>query len=155
MCSCFSDFRLTGGWIFSECKSHHQVLRCLASRNLHRSPCGRHGGPVVSTVASQQEGHGSSLCGVCMFSPCWRGFPPGPPVSSHSPKTCRSGGLETLNCPESDWQSICVGLVMDWRPVQGLSLNKASRSKTNSLLSVVCFSSRIYSLLFELLFRCS
>uniref|UniRef100_A0AAR2IWA8 Immunoglobulin V-set domain-containing protein n=1 Tax=Pygocentrus nattereri TaxID=42514 RepID=A0AAR2IWA8_PYGNA len=31
---------------------------------------------------------GSSLCGVCMFSPCLRGFPPGSPVSSHSPKTC-------------------------------------------------------------------
>uniref|UniRef100_A0A0E9QMR1 Uncharacterized protein n=1 Tax=Anguilla anguilla TaxID=7936 RepID=A0A0E9QMR1_ANGAN len=24
-----------------------------------------------------------------MFSPCLRGFPPGPPISSHSPKTCR------------------------------------------------------------------
>uniref|UniRef100_A0A8C4SJK1 Mothers against decapentaplegic homolog n=1 Tax=Erpetoichthys calabaricus TaxID=27687 RepID=A0A8C4SJK1_ERPCA len=32
---------------------------------------------------------GSSLRGVCMFSPCLRGFPPGAPVSSHSPKTCR------------------------------------------------------------------
>uniref|UniRef100_A0A8C4RK07 G-protein coupled receptors family 1 profile domain-containing protein n=1 Tax=Erpetoichthys calabaricus TaxID=27687 RepID=A0A8C4RK07_ERPCA len=28
-----------------------------------------------------------------MFSPCLRGFPPGAPVSSHSPKTCRLGGL--------------------------------------------------------------
>ena len=26
------------------------------------------------------------LCGVCTFSPCLCGFPPGAPVSSHSPK---------------------------------------------------------------------
>ena len=26
------------------------------------------------------------LCGVCTFFPCLRGFPPGAPVSSHSPK---------------------------------------------------------------------
>ena len=51
---------------------------------------GRHGGAVVSAVASQQEGPGfvsgparAFLCGVCMFSPCLRGFPPGTPVSSH------------------------------------------------------------------------
>ena len=31
---------------------------------------------------------GSLLCGVCMFSPCLRGFSPGTPVSSHIPKTC-------------------------------------------------------------------
>uniref|UniRef100_A0A8C4S344 Capping protein regulator and myosin 1 linker 2 n=1 Tax=Erpetoichthys calabaricus TaxID=27687 RepID=A0A8C4S344_ERPCA len=42
---------------------------------------------------------GSSLRGVCMFSPCLRGFPPGAPVSSHSPKTCRLGGLAILNWP--------------------------------------------------------
>uniref|UniRef100_A0A8C4S8W4 Uncharacterized protein n=1 Tax=Erpetoichthys calabaricus TaxID=27687 RepID=A0A8C4S8W4_ERPCA len=41
----------------------------------------------------------SSLRGVCMFSPCLRGFPPGAPVSSHSPKTCRLGGLAILNWP--------------------------------------------------------
>ena len=52
-----------------------------------------------STVASQQEGlgfdsrlgRGVFLCGVCMFSPCLRGFSPGTPASSHSPKTCRLG----------------------------------------------------------------
>ena len=48
------------------------------------------GGAVVSAVASQQKGPGfvsgparAFLCGVCMFSPCLRGFPPGTPVSSH------------------------------------------------------------------------
>ncbi|KAF7664099.1 hypothetical protein LDENG_00189080 [Lucifuga dentata] len=56
---------------------------------------GRHGGSVVSTVASQQEGPGfdsgrgrAFLCGVCMFSPCLRGFPPGVPVSPTIIKTC-------------------------------------------------------------------
>ncbi|MED6267298.1 hypothetical protein CHARACLAT_010727 [Characodon lateralis] len=49
-----------------------------------------HGG----TVALQQEGPGFDswpgvfLHGVCMFSPCMRGFSPGTPASSHSPKTC-------------------------------------------------------------------
>ena len=47
-----------------------------------------------STVASRQEGPGfdsrvrGSLYGVCMFSLCLRGFSPGTPASSHSPKTC-------------------------------------------------------------------
>ena len=31
-------------------------------------------------------GSGHCLCGVCTSSPCLRGFPPGAPVSSHSPK---------------------------------------------------------------------
>ena len=30
-------------------------------------------------------GSGHCLCGVCTFSSCLRGFPPGAPVSSHSP----------------------------------------------------------------------
>ena len=59
----------------------------------HHTQCGAarwRSGAVVSAVASQQEGHGfvsgparAFLCGVCMFSPCLRGFPPGTPVSSH------------------------------------------------------------------------
>ena len=31
---------------------------------------------------------GAFLCGVCMFSPCMRGFSPGTLASSHRPKTC-------------------------------------------------------------------
>uniref|UniRef100_A0A3Q3WNX5 C-type lectin domain-containing protein n=1 Tax=Mola mola TaxID=94237 RepID=A0A3Q3WNX5_MOLML len=31
------------------------------------------------------------LCGVCMFSLCLRGFSPGTPASSDSPKTCKPG----------------------------------------------------------------
>ena len=42
---------------------------------------------------------GDCLCGVCTFSPCLRGFPPGAPVSSHSPKMCELGGLTKVNCP--------------------------------------------------------
>ena len=34
---------------------------------------------------------GAFLCGVCMFSPCMRGFSPGTPASSQSPKTCMLG----------------------------------------------------------------
>ena len=44
-------------------------------------------------------GLGHCLCGVCTFSPCLRGFPPGAPVSSHSPKMCRLGGLAMINSP--------------------------------------------------------
>jgi len=66
---------------------------------------GRHGGTMVSTAASQHQGPGfnswlgHSLCGVCTFSPCLRGFPPGAPVSSHSPKDVQIGGLAMLNSP--------------------------------------------------------
>lgn len=39
-------------------------------------------------------------CGVCMFSLCLCWFPLGASVSSHFPKTFRSGALETSNYPE-------------------------------------------------------
>jgi len=42
-------------------------------------------------------GHG--LCGVCTFSPCLCGFPPGALIASHSPKMYGLGGLAMLNCP--------------------------------------------------------
>jgi len=42
---------------------------------------------------------GHCLCGVCTFSPCLHGFPPGALVSSHSPKMCGLGGLAMLYCP--------------------------------------------------------
>ena len=60
---------------------------------------------MVSTAASQRQGPGFNsrlghcLCGVCTFSPCLRGFPPGAPVSSHSPKDVQLGGLAMLNSP--------------------------------------------------------
>jgi len=34
---------------------------------------------------------GAFLCGVCMFSPCMRGFSLDTPASSHCPKTCMLG----------------------------------------------------------------
>ena len=52
---------------------------------------GQHGGAVASTHLTARvlgQRPGSLLCGVCMFSPCLRGFSPGTPVSSHIPKTC-------------------------------------------------------------------
>ena len=63
------------------------------------------GGTVVGTAASQHQGSGfDSQLGPlsvwsCTFSSCLRGFPPGAPVSSHSPKMCGLGGLAMLNCP--------------------------------------------------------
>ena len=57
---------------------------------LKHSSAGLHSGPVASTAASQLEDRrfpGIFLCGVCMFSLCKRGFSPGTPASSHSPKT--------------------------------------------------------------------
>ena len=56
---------------------------------------GRHGGAVVSAVASQQEGPGfvsgparAFLCGVCMFSPCLRGVSSGYSGFLPLQKTC-------------------------------------------------------------------
>ena len=39
---------------------------------------------------------GHCLSGVCTFSSCLHGFPSVAPVSSHSPKMCRLGGLAVL-----------------------------------------------------------
>ena len=91
---------------------------------------------MVSAVAAQQEGsrfksrlgRGIFLCGVCMFSPCKRGFSPGTPASSHSPKTCKMGtrliGYSKLTIgvtvSVNGCLSLCVGPVIDWRPVQGV-----------------------------------
>ena len=60
-----------------------------------------------STFTSQQDGLGLIpgwgdrvfLCGVCTFSLCSRAFPPGAPVSSHSPKMACSGELEMPKLP--------------------------------------------------------
>ena len=60
---------------------------------------------MVSTAASQHQGPGfdSQLGSLSVWSlhilPCLCRFPPGAPVSSHSPKMCRLGGLAMLNCP--------------------------------------------------------
>lgn len=37
---------------------------------------------------------------VFLYFLCLRGFPPGAPVSSPSPKSCGLGQLDTLNCPQ-------------------------------------------------------
>ena len=70
----------------------------------------------------------SFLCGVCMFSPCMRGFSPGTPASSHHPKNMHvrligdsklSLGVSVSVCGCLSHLSLC-GPVMDWRPVQGV-----------------------------------
>ncbi|XP_078026211.1 uncharacterized protein LOC117258684 isoform X1 [Epinephelus lanceolatus] len=61
-----------------------------------------------------------------MFSPCQRGFSPGTPASSHSPKTCRLGTRLIdnsklsvgVNVSVNGCLSLCVSPVIVWRPVQ-------------------------------------
>ncbi|MED6252827.1 hypothetical protein ATANTOWER_017656 [Ataeniobius toweri] len=70
-----------------KCVTHMNVCDIF---NLSKRP---HGGAVGNTMALQLEGPGFDsrpgvfLHGVSMFSPCMRGFSPGTPASSHSPKT--------------------------------------------------------------------
>ena len=93
---------------------------------------GLHGGVVVSTIASQREGSrfnsrlGAFLCGVCMFSPCMRGFSPVlrlPYKNNHvrlidvSKIVLRRECKRVCGCLSR--LSLC-GPVMDWRPVQGV-----------------------------------
>ena len=48
--------------------------------------------PHSTKVLGSNPGRSRSfLCGVCMFSPCLRGFPPGTPVSPTTIKTCMLG----------------------------------------------------------------
>jgi len=46
---------------------------------------------LTARVFQVRSPPGAFLCGVCMFSPCMRGFSPGTPASSHCPKTCMLG----------------------------------------------------------------
>uniref|UniRef100_A0A673A7L0 protein-tyrosine-phosphatase n=1 Tax=Sphaeramia orbicularis TaxID=375764 RepID=A0A673A7L0_9TELE len=41
---------------------------------------------VLGSIPTPVDGGGTFLCGVCMFSPCLRGFSPGTPASSHASK---------------------------------------------------------------------
>jgi len=52
-------------------------------------------------------GLGHPLCGVCTFSPCLRGFPPGAPVSSHSPKDVRELAIfDLINYCHMYWDRV-------------------------------------------------
>ncbi|MED6260801.1 hypothetical protein ATANTOWER_029024 [Ataeniobius toweri] len=68
-----------------------QIINC--GKHTWRLAWGLHSNTVGSTVALQQEGPGFNsrpgvfLHGVCMFSPCMRGFSPRTPASSHCLKT--------------------------------------------------------------------
>ena len=89
---------------------------------------------MVSAVASQQEGSrfeswlgcGTFLCGVCMFSPCRRGFSLGTflPQSKHMQNGTWLNGYSKLTIgvtvSVNGCLSLCVGPVIDWWPVQGV-----------------------------------
>ena len=80
--------------------------------------------PHSKRVPGLSQGGGAFLCGVCMFSSCQRGFSPGAPASSHSPKTCRLIGDSKLsvgvNVSVNGCLSLCVSPEMNWRLVQGV-----------------------------------
>ena len=76
------------------------------------------------------------LCGVCMFSPCMRGFSPGSPRVLRLPPTVQKHAVRLTGDSElSLGVSVCgclsrlslCGPVMDWRPVQ---VDPASRPMT-------------------------
>ncbi len=80
--------------------------------------------PHSKRVLGSKPGWGrTSLCGVCMFSPCLRGFPLGTPASFHSPTTCRlicgSKLPVGVSMSVNGWLSLYVSPVMNWRLVQG------------------------------------
>ncbi|KAF7655381.1 hypothetical protein LDENG_00056990, partial [Lucifuga dentata] len=64
------------------------------------------------------------LCGVCMFSPCLRGFPLGTPASSHLQRhACQvnwnSKLIVGVNESVNVFVCLCVSPAIDWRSVQG------------------------------------
>ena len=65
--------------------SNHKGQSANKSNHKIKVTMGQHGGTAVSTAASQcQEPGFDSQLGLCLC-----GFPPGAPVSSHSPKDMR------------------------------------------------------------------
>ena len=78
--------------------------------------------PHSKRVAGSIPGVGALLHGVCMFSPCQRGFSLGTPASSHSPKICILGtrliGNSELfigvNVSMNGCLSLCVSPVIVW-----------------------------------------
>ena len=93
---------------------------------------GRHGGTVVSTAASQQQGPGFNsglghcLCRVCTFSLCLRGFPPGSVVSFHCPKgvlvRCIGHAKFSLSVPEQALSVVARGFLQLLHCSVGVSL---------------------------------
>ena len=78
--------------------SHGKMLQTMTGQHIHvaqwlalLSHSTRDPGSIPAS--------GHCLCEVCRFSPYLRGFPPGAPVYSHSPKMCRFGALAMLNSP--------------------------------------------------------
>ena len=72
----------------------HSISSCsIPVSDLHPAlyePTGSNPAPGLGEVLGSNTGHPRSfLCGVCIFSPCSRGFPLGAPVSSHHQRHAR------------------------------------------------------------------
>uniref|UniRef100_A0AAR2LLV8 Phospholipid-transporting ATPase n=1 Tax=Pygocentrus nattereri TaxID=42514 RepID=A0AAR2LLV8_PYGNA len=61
----------------------------------------RHSASWIDTLRKKKHNpHSTPPTGdICMFSPCLRGFPPGSPVSSHSPQTCSQANWTCYTAP--------------------------------------------------------
>lgn len=66
---------------------------------------------------------GAFIFGAFVVALCLRGFSPGILASSHSPKTCASDGVETVNCPS-------VNVCVPWWTVNCPGRTPASRLTT-------------------------
>uniref|UniRef100_A0A8C7YEU5 Anthrax toxin receptor 1 n=1 Tax=Oryzias sinensis TaxID=183150 RepID=A0A8C7YEU5_9TELE len=74
---------------YSPIKSKLEALWVLLKKGYDRVSIMRpHPGDKVRTQRLCHQKRGAFLYGVCMLSPCMRGFSPGTPASSHCPKTC-------------------------------------------------------------------
>jgi len=108
------------GWAHESLEKNLLTASALWTCNLQNDSWGLACQKIVSVEV--QLPAGAILCGVCMFSPCMRGFSP---ASSHRPKTCMLRSLVSLKLSLGVSVSVCgcfslCGPVMDWQPVQGV-----------------------------------
>ncbi len=110
-----------------------------------RSPLWKH--PRAPTLLSFPPHVGSIpswgrtfLCGVCMFSPSLLGFPPGTPISYHSPKTCRVIGYSKLPVRVNMSMKCCLSLfvspVINWHFVQSVTCPKVSWNRLQASMTL-------------------
>merc|ERR1712212_763341 len=85
--------------------------------------------PHSTKVQGSNPGRSRSfLCGVCMFSPCLRGFPPGTPVSPTIIKTCM---LRFVLQPEPLTKALAK--IWSWSPGAALRLPTAPKNRMGQM----------------------